>query len=1613
MRIKLITAITLFMAVFAMDTPARSREKNPWEAVDQALEQGRPRDALALTDSLYRKARLQTDYPQMLQALTYRMRIGADIDWHSTPDLYRQLSQEEPLFVSDAQAYAAYQQRMMELTDQYSTGCPYAEEIRSRLDKIYALDSLLTLSTPQQQPPFDDRYQEILFGLQRWSWQYDPDFYQRLQQACQQNPSLLAKAEMEYITYHYARFPKKQIRLLRELLAEQPTGAAQKSDPILREMAHRILRLEQQQLDRLPDSQQEAAAEKWLQECRQWKFRDLEKIFLAPEFMAWTQGIVAPGKAVQVHIRYRNLDRLTLRLVKQGKRQQVIRTSFHTAPGLLHQDTLLLQLPSPGTYELIFKTRPGKKVYKQQLVVSSVGILQRNRSGHATEIYVTDRASGRPLPQVGLEWEWRKAQERIYRRDTLQLQGFTPLSNPLNEKDPLIRILDPLTQEPFVQGIRYRNNPKRHPWENQTITVLTDRSLYRPGDTVQFKIIAQQYAMSGNRVLPHQVLQVLLTSSEGKVADSLIVTTNSLGSASGCLHLPQTGRNGRWSIQTNGPIVGYGSIRVEDYQLPNLNLEIDTPDHPLCFGDTLLQAGHLFDAAQAPLSDVRIRYQLERDGVLVQQGQVYSDAMGTFQIPLTFERPESDDDQPVYYCGYHLDLTATSPTGETCQNAQHYNLSDYPVNLEVHIPEWIIHHQPVETTVRTTFQYNEPIDLPATFLLWQGADTLLRQSFTTHQPLTIPWESFPEGNYNVEVRVPFRDQLLRESRQVHLLTVESRRLPHHCTFFFHPLHHYRSSQPSIQGLIGTSEKELWGELEIFDGQQRLYREAVHLTEGLQLLNLPYNPQWPDQVTLLWSGWFDGQSICHMETFQRDIPQESLQLRLLSKRDFTTPGQQEQWQIKVQAPGSEQGEILLSIFDRRTLDWQGLTYALPYRPLFREQVPYPHPLGGGMHYATETITEEAEYGTLADGAISVQRTMMGSAKNATPSTTGQTPVPYRDPLRQTLLFEPHLTFETDSAGNATVDLQFETGQHIGPYRALLLAHTADLKSASLAEDFIIRKAVSITPHLPLFVRANDTLVVSARAMNLTDRSLAGEALLRISCPTTGSLLLEQALPGELPPTEGRVFHWTFPVPDAADGLIAEISFVSAQHADGERHRILVCPKQETTFHALTQALKPGQTPDSGYLAKTPAQLSAAALERLKSRTPRQVMDWMDHYYFLCITQGSDQQKEQARERILEAQNWDGGVQWMPGMSSSYTLTLHFLNRFASLLEQGYLDSSQPELTDFLNKALNYCRDQQKDTLLYAWTRCRLLPLNDHPEEKQALQQLVRPLFNQARHFSLAQKVQWAEVLRCLDRAQEAEPVLASLHQYLVPHPFLGQYLPNAAVGAHGLLHPDLQLHARLARLFYETDDQKTAAQILQWMTWQLNNRLYNDLASVAEAAFALNAQPQNPFFDPTVPLFATKFYTTRQTVGQRDESGFGIRVETTYYLQQGQEWVPIREGEIRLTGETIKVRHEIHSDGPVDLVQVRFRRSTPLQPLQPRSGYQWRSATGYYREIEKEQTVYYLNTLPRGTTVIEDFFYLEHAGQFLAGETEINSLHAPEHYTRQAPAPKRLNVVDGS
>lgn len=322
-----------------------------------------------------------------------------------------------------------------------------------------------------------------------------------------------------------------------------------------------------------------------------------------------------------------------LMIQTQGEKylvEEAARWTLQLDPPAGHFDkriTVTTPLQAPGAYVLTANIEGGPPC-KIILWIADTAIVRKPLDGEQL-YYVADARGGRPIAGANLEL-FGFRQERTgdgpndYRIDTTNFAQAT-------DAEGLARVrLNGDEQRRSTQWLAIATTadgrhaywgfdglgwPRLHRgrYDQAKAYVVTDRPVYRPGQTVHFKAWVQRATYGGTddgSEFAHQSFRVELIDGRNEKVHTASLTANAYGGLEGEYELPEGATLGAYRLNVVGQ--GAGSFRVEEYKKPEYEVTVEAPEETVKLGDKFtakVRATYYFGS---PVVNATVKYKVTR-----------------------------------------------------------------------------------------------------------------------------------------------------------------------------------------------------------------------------------------------------------------------------------------------------------------------------------------------------------------------------------------------------------------------------------------------------------------------------------------------------------------------------------------------------------------------------------------------------------------------------------------------------------------------------------------------------------------------------------------------------------------------------------------------------------------------------------------------------------------------------------------------------------------------------------------------------------------------------------------------------------------------------------------
>lgn len=224
----------------------------------------------------------------------------------------------------------------------------------------------------------------------------------------------------------------------------------------------------------------------------------------------------------------------------------------------------------------------------------------------------------------------------------------------------------------------YDENYNPNKQTRTTAQIFTDRAIYRPGQTLYFKVINTKIEKEAESVISGLKQKIALYDANNQEVSSQDFTTNAFGSYHGSFILPKGKLNGAFFLRTIGEPRGYKDVRVEEYKRPKFEVTFDPIKDEYKYGQTIELKGKAKMFSGVALSNTTVNYEIKKRNIRWMYfrgypqdsgnensilGEAKTNDKGEFTIRLDLKKDEQLEG--IQIDNYEINASLTDINGET------------------------------------------------------------------------------------------------------------------------------------------------------------------------------------------------------------------------------------------------------------------------------------------------------------------------------------------------------------------------------------------------------------------------------------------------------------------------------------------------------------------------------------------------------------------------------------------------------------------------------------------------------------------------------------------------------------------------------------------------------------------------------------------------------------------------------------------------------------------------------------------------------------------------------------------------------------------------------------
>lgn len=478
--------------------------------------------------------------------------------------------------------------------------------------------------------------------------------------------------------------------------------------------------------------------------------------------------------------------------------------------------------------------------------------------------------------------------------------------------------------------------------DNETkYQVYTDRALYRPGQKVHVTAIdfVNMKGIDAKVPVGRDELVFRLCNASWKEVEMKKAKVDEYGTASVDFELPKEGQTGMYHVSVNDQVNRF--FRVEEYKRPTFEITFPKVNEKYNWGDTVVVKASAKTYAGVPVQGAKVAYQVTRRnqlwwwgagsaGQLIKTDSCVTREDGTFDVEIPLEASLSGIDEAdmsdfmriARFFNFEVSAIVTDISGESHEGVMSLPLGTKPTILTVNLPKRI----EADSLKTVTFAYRNASGMPISSRLkyridegeWKDAEAnalvSIKEYASSSASSSLVWKS---GVHQLEA-ICGQDTLqqkftLFSMKDTH--PVEPTTEWYYQTAKIFP----RDGKP-VYIQVGSSENGAHIVYSIIAGNKLLEKGAWELGDSIVTLPFTYKEEYASGIVLNYSFVKQGKCYTRMMSIARPLPEKKLNIAWKTFRNRLTPGQKEEWTLRITTPDGKPAKAqLMSVLYDKSLD----------------------------------------------------------------------------------------------------------------------------------------------------------------------------------------------------------------------------------------------------------------------------------------------------------------------------------------------------------------------------------------------------------------------------------------------------------------------------------------------------------------------------------------------------------------------------------------------------------------------------------------------------------------------------------------------------------------------
>ena len=970
--------LSLLIALFATMQVAAQTYDNLWKQAEIIAQKDQPRSEIAVMKKIIAKASAAKDYGQLLAAEMRQMTLWKEISADSlSPNLKRM--ETEVLKVNDpalkAVRYAVLGKVYCDMNEKKSQEFFKKALEQPELLARHASTEYVPLTLKGVDGSSFNNDLLHLIGFEADSKEAYLQLYTYYNKVGNRGAACLCAYKL---IEKYRQDDVREVRKSKYLNTIDSLIHVYQDIPEAGELAVEHFRFMEGATDAKPQDKLNYinyALSRWGGWSRMNELRNAQKRLTEPMFQVQDMPqVLRPGEKAWVHLDVRNLQNLKISisrlnitadndynaqdeatykmLLKKTTKlhQKDFSRNYYGRPNYEEvKDSIEIggNLPLGAYLMEVTSDNTGIAPQRQLFYVSNLAVMIQQLPDDRHRYVVVNATDGQPIAGAKIElydqrydFKTKKDKRLVHARLTTDENGEAYFKN-VDGEVLISTNNDKFTPAKYIYLSRTRYYEKK---DNETkYQVYTDRALYRPGQKVHVTAISFVNMKGIDAKVPvgRDELVFQLCNASWKEVEMKKAKVDEYGTASVDFELPKEGQTGMYHVSVNDQVNCF--FRVEEYKRPTFEITFPKVNEKYNWGDTVVVKASAKTYAGVPVQGAKVEYQVTRRnqlwwwgagsaGQLVKTDSCVTREDGTFDVEIPLEASLSGKDEAdmsdfmriARFFNFEVSAIVTDISGESHEGVMSLPLGTKPTILTVNLPKRI----EADSLKTVTFAYRNASGMLISSRLKYRIDKGEWKDVEANAPVSIKeyassassassslvWKS---GVHQLEA-ICGQDTL---QQKFTLFSMKDTHPVEPTTeWYYQTAKTFPRDGKPVYIQVGSSENGAHIVYSIIAGNKLLEKGAWELGDSIVTLPFTYKEEYASGIVLNYSFVKQGKCYTRMMSIARPLPEKKLNIAWKTFRNRLTPGQKEEWTLKITTPDGKPAKAqLMSVLYDKSLD----------------------------------------------------------------------------------------------------------------------------------------------------------------------------------------------------------------------------------------------------------------------------------------------------------------------------------------------------------------------------------------------------------------------------------------------------------------------------------------------------------------------------------------------------------------------------------------------------------------------------------------------------------------------------------------------------------------------